>query len=888
MKKQLIAACILLLGIPGTGFAQKSGLAWLQTVRFDEVRPYSEGRSAFLQNGKWGFTDPDGKAVVPAEFDEVTDFLNGMARVRKDGKWGVVNLQGKEIFPIVYDSIGTFNPVTALALENGKQVYLYADGKKRILPAKREFGPYSNGIARVKNRGRWGYINEKGYFIIDPQYDSASNFSGGYALVSRKGKQFFIDSKGRRHKVGFQVENTPEFHEGMSVIRLKRNFLSYLNTDLERIPALYLEARPFSEGLAYIRFSSGMAGYIGKDGRIKVNTTEYQDCGNFSGGLAWVQTRSGKFGYIDAGGKLVIDTLLTQASDFDRGLAYVTLDGRQGLIRKLSETDRFPRICITDIQLEDGNRNGIVEAEEAFSVRVTLRNEGEETAEGIFLNLLGDTSRFAGLALERREASLPGLLPGKDTVIRFNGLPSFDLISSDIPMDFLAMADNQLDSTQSSFSVKSVGINECRPLMEEFWIHTQDHSPVVKGAPFLFQLSVVNKGKGIAKDVKVHLKLPQDVSGELEYLDFGDLKPDERKEVTCNLFLAPEDSTNLQRDTYSIVAVLSEFTGKHSDTKYMNFETDKLNYSYNLLESQIQFPTGMVAQISAPAVQNTAGPALAGTSLPMQVLPSASAGPVTNAVSDSLLKLTETKELNKNRYALVIGNENYNLFKQSNTYEPNVDFAEQDARTFARFAVKRFGIPEQNIILLTNATYARMMRNINKLTRISSVNPGELELFVFYAGHGQVDAKTNEQYLIPVDVSLSDPTSGIRLEDFYSRLSNCNAKQVMVFLDACYSGVGRGIVLKAKETPVHGNMVIMTSSSASQRSMPYQEKQHGMFTYYLLKTLYENPADITLDRLFQTVRENVQNRSLWVNESEQTPQIICGPEATETWKEWSL
>lgn len=601
-----------------------------------------------------------------------------------------------------------------------------------------------------------------------------------------------------------------------------------------------------------------------------------------------MQTHSGKFGYIDTAGQLVIDTLLTQATDFDRGLAYVSFEGRQGLIRRFSETHQFPRIRIADIQLEDLNGNGTVEADEAFAVRVTLRNEGEKAAEGILLNLRGDSTQLANLALERREACLSGLLPGKDTVIRFDGQTSFDLISSDISLDFQAIADNQLERTQSAISFASVGINECKPLMEEFWIHTADHSPVVKGAPFLFQLSVVNQGKGIAKDVRVHLRLPQDVSGELEYLDFGDLKPDERKELTCNLFLAPEDSTNFLRSTYSIVAVLSEFTGKHSDTKYMNFETGKLNYSYNLLESQVQFPAGMLAQIAAPPVRDNAAPTLAGNSLPMQVQTVTPVGPTANTVSDSLLKLSETKELNKNRYALVIGNENYNLFKQSNTYEPNVDFAEQDARTFAKFAVKRFGIPEQNIILLTNATYARMMRNINKLTRISSVNPGELELFVFYAGHGQVDAKTNEQYLIPVDVSLSDPTSGIRLEDFYSRLSSCNAKQVMVFLDACYSGVGRGIVLKAKETPVHGNMVIMTSSSASQRSMPYQEKQHGMFTYYLLKTLHENPAGLSLEQLFRNVRENVQNRSLWVNESEQTPQIICGPEAGETWKNWSF
>ena len=171
---------------------------------------------------------------------------------------------------------------------------------------------------------------------------------------------------------------------------------------------------------------------------------------------------------------------------------------------------------------------------------------------------------------------------------------------------------------------------------------------------------------------------------------------------------------------------------------------------------------------------------------------------------------------------------------------------------------------------------------------MSKSDPGNIELYVFYAGHGQHDVESKETYLIPVDVSISTPTAGLKLDDVYATLGESKAKRTMVFMDACYSGQGRGIVIKPKEAPVSGNVLVFTATSSSQRSMPYKEKQHGMFTYYLLKTIKENAGALSVTDLFNSVKRDVVRNSMWINNSEQTPELINGTGIETGWENWKL
>ena len=198
------------------------------------------------------------------------------------------------------------------------------------------------------------------------------------------------------------------------------------------------------------------------------------------------------------------------------------------------------------------------------------------------------------------------------------------------------------------------------------------------------------------------------------------------------------------------------------------------------------------------------------------------------------------------------------------------------------------GVKEDNVILVKNATYAQLRSSLEKVTKLAKANPKDLELIVYYAGHGQVDGDSKESYLIPVDVSITSPTAGMKLEDFYGTLSACNAEKTVVFLDACYSGVGRGIIIRPKDTPVKGNLVVMTATSSTQRSMPYQEKNHGLFTYYLLKTMKDADAGLSIGQLYDQVSETVKTKSILINNAEQTPELLSGPDIAPDWKNWAF
>ena len=380
--------------------------------------------------------------------------------------------------------------------------------------------------------------------------------------------------------------------------------------------------------------------------------------------------------------------------------------------------------------------------------------------------------------------------------------------------------------------------------------------------PAILEFSIVNEGSDIAKDVRVDMIWPAGMIPSDSLSTVGDIAPGATRLFKRAFVL---DSTVAPSAQHSIVASITEFTGKHKDIKYFLFETGKMNMEVNLMTGQTPAAPSYYSQMQDIMLETADGKTI--------------------ERSELLTGLTQTATPDIYKYALIIGNEDYNSFKQQTLYEPNVDFATNDADAFKEYAVKIVGVPEENIIMLKNATYSQMKFNINKLARIAGIYPGNVELYVYYAGHGQVDGKSKESFLI---VSTTAPSEGIRLEDLYATISGSGCKRAMMFLDACYSGMGRGIIIQPKKTPVSGNMVVMTASSATQRSMPYEEKKHGMFTYFLLKKLKDTSGDITIEELFNDVKANVQSNSVWINDSEQTPELISGPGIDENWKSWKL
>lgn len=254
--------------------------------------------------------------------------------------------------------------------------------------------------------------------------------------------------------------------------------------------------------------------------------------------------------------------------------------------------------------------------------------------------------------------------------------------------------------------------------------------------------------------------------------------------------------------------------------------------------------------------------------------------------SDVDIDIPVGKTKNPNVYALLIGNEDYSSYQSGLESEVNVDFAVNDARSMKEYLVKTYGVPEENVALKTNATLGQMKQAIVKLCKLAELSGGKAELIFYYSGHGLPDENTKEGYIMPVDISGMEIKSAIKLNDLYAQLNQWPTKKVSVILDACFSGGARnkslvamkGVKIKPKEEQVAGNTVVITSSSGEESSSVYREKQHGMFTYFLLQKLKETKGIISLKSLSEDVAEKVKFQSVLQNNKVQTPQVIASPD----------
>jgi len=249
-----------------------------------------------------------------------------------------------------------------------------------------------------------------------------------------------------------------------------------------------------------------------------------------------------------------------------------------------------------------------------------------------------------------------------------------------------------------------------------------------------------------------------------------------------------------------------------------------------------------------------------------------------------------------NRYALIIGNEDYKSMQKTLSIEQNVDYAVNDAKIFKEYALKTLGVPEENMHFLLNATSGQMFQEIDLITKIVGKIGTKAELIVYYAGHGFPDEQTKAPYLIPVDVTASNLSSAINLEDFYTKLSSTNASKVSVFLDACFTGGGRnkslvssrGVKVVAKQGSLNGNLVVFSASSGKQSSLPYHDQRHGMFTYHLLKKLKDTKGSATFGELYSYLEEKVSLESLKINKMEQDPKINVSNQVKSQWLNWKF
>ncbi|MFW5983338.1 MAG: caspase family protein [bacterium] len=265
--------------------------------------------------------------------------------------------------------------------------------------------------------------------------------------------------------------------------------------------------------------------------------------------------------------------------------------------------------------------------------------------------------------------------------------------------------------------------------------------------------------------------------------------------------------------------------------------------------------------------------------------------------SDVDIKIPETEVQRENTYALIIGNENYKKYQSRLTSEQNVEFAKNDAKTFAQYCRLTLGVPKENIRLETNVISSKMRRDIEWLVSKAKYGGEDVKLIFYFSGHGAPHEETKEKYLMPVDISGSHVDEGIKLSKLYKELTQYSSERVTTFIDACFSGGGRETGLLAAKvvkvepkdnTIFEGNLISFSSSQGEQRSYFYKEKQHGLFTYYLLKKIKQSKGNIQYGDLKNYLTKKVPLKSVDLYEDKQVPAINYSLDVKEKWENWKL
>ncbi len=238
----------------------------------------------------------------------------------------------------------------------------------------------------------------------------------------------------------------------------------------------------------------------------------------------------------------------------------------------------------------------------------------------------------------------------------------------------------------------------------------------------------------------------------------------------------------------------------------------------------------------------------------------------------------------KNSYAIVIGIENYRQKL------PKAAFAENDAKLMSEYLTKVMGYPEENVVTLTNdrAALGDFAKYFEQWLSNNVEKGGTV--FIYYSGHGAPNPKTGDAYLVPYDgdPSFIDKT-GYSLRRMYDALGKLPAKEIIVALDSCFSGAGgRSVIAKGLRPLVINlsssmimpkNMTVLTASSGEQVSSTYDEKGHGLFTYFLLKGIknedvVKQDGAIALGDLFSYIQPQVERIARKQYNNEQRPQLI--------------
>ena len=519
-------------------------------------------------------------------------------------------------------------------------------------------------------------------------------------------------------------------------------------------------------------------------------------------------------------------------------------------------------ILSATVEFIEPSGNNLLDAEENAKIKITIINSGDNSAFDVAINVVVDNHDDISFNVSDKTY---GEIKQNQTVVSYinigatqniqNSSRKFN-ISFTEHSGFVARPQNITIQTQKLLTPKLVfvetGIKE---------LNGNGNNIIEQGELVLATVLIQNKGQGTAVNSRYTVKGFDSGLISTKTNDYpitktlGNLEPGQ----SVSIKFAFSASWNYSGgDALPLKIQLSESRGSYGGTFDLGLELNVQQLAADDIETDGNYQDNVVIDDVS--------------------------------LTSDIDKNIPTNAKNNNRFALIIGNEHY---VANNGLAVDVPFAINDAFVFKKYAENTLGIPSENIKYLVDVKTTAMKNEISSFINWMKIDGQNREFYIYYAGHGFYDAQTNP-YLMPVDVKHTSVGDAIKLADFYADISEYNTKMTTVFLDACFSGGGRGndglvdgrtgVRRSTKNNNIEGNLVVFAASSGTQASKPYNTEKHGLFTYFLLKKLQETNGDISYDELANYLEIEVRTKSNGLFSEEQTPAIKVSPNIENTWK----
>ena len=504
------------------------------------------------------------------------------------------------------------------------------------------------------------------------------------------------------------------------------------------------------------------------------------------------------------------------------------------------------------LQFVDEDNNGVIDANERCKVKFQIVNTGRGDGYGCVAQVeaLGSTQ---GITI--KDVQLPKILAGEKLWVEIPIVASANTTTGDLSLNIVVSEPNgfgteKINSVIGTHKLKTPYVN-----VVSYKVLGSTSGTLERRKPFNLQVVVQNTDQGVAENVKVNVRLPENVmrtSGDVESVTLPSLKAGESYLFEYELIANQEAAENLD-----IKIDLAERQGRFAQDANIPLQFG-------------QHIGGSIAMNVERRDQEVEIKKMLLTSVVDENIP-------------------ETNRKSSNTFAVIIANENYQSVA-------SVPYALNDGNIFREYCLKTLGIPEKQIRYVPNATGNQIKAQVNWLQNITEAFENAQVIF-YYAGHGIPDESNRTAYLLPVDGIGTDVTTGYKLDNLYTALGSLPVENVTVFMDACFSGSkredgmlasARGVAIKAKSGQPQGKMVVFSAAQGDETAYPNKEEHHGMFTFYLLKKLQETRGDVTLQELGDYIIKNVKQQSILLNGKSQTPCVTASPAIGGAWREWKL